>query len=135
MKKSILKSIGIIAVVVMSLTSCSSSDDDNGGGGNANQRNVKFEVTGNFTGDLSATFIVASGGAVSEDLPSLPWIKEITYEPSVSGTGISVGGTGGVAGQTLTVKIFSGGTLISTTPATANNNGTVTISAPSYIFQ
>ncbi|MBY0433037.1 MAG: hypothetical protein K2U26_02900 [Cyclobacteriaceae bacterium] len=100
----------------------------------ARSRDIRFEVSGNFTGKLDATFITASGGATNEDIPSLPWSKSITYASSVSGTTITIGGGGGVAGQTVTVKVFAGNKEVSSTPATANSSGIVVVVSPTYVF-
>lgn len=97
-------------------------------------RDIKFEITGNFSGTMNATFFTASGGATNESIPSLPWTKSITYQSSVSGTTITLDGSGGVAGQTLKVKIFAGGLVVSETPGVANNAGIIVIAAPAYVF-
>ncbi len=97
-------------------------------------REIRFEVTGNFAGMLATTYVNESGGGTSESIPSLPWNKSITYPASVPSTGISVGATGGVAGQTIRIKVFAGGTLISDTPGVADGSGSVVIAAPSYTF-
>jgi hypothetical protein len=97
-------------------------------------REVKFEVTGDFSGTIDATYITAQGGATNESLQSLPWTKIINYESTVSGTTITIGGGGGTAGQTLTVKLFAGGSLISETPGVANSSGIIVIASPTYVF-
>jgi len=96
--------------------------------------NIKFEVTGNFSGTIDATYITAGGGATNESLLSLPWTKSIIYESTVSGTTITLGGGGGAAGQTLTVKVFAGGSIISETSGVANSSGIIVIASPTYIF-
>lgn len=100
----------------------------------AKSREVKFEVSGNFSGTIDATYITASGGATNETLPSLPWTRSITYKSTLSGTTITLGGTGGVAGQTLKVKVFAGGSVVSETPGVANSSGVVVVASPTYIF-
>ena len=100
----------------------------------AKSREVKFEVTGNFSGTIDATYITESGGATNETLPALPWTKSINYQSSVSGTTITIGGGGGVAGQTLKVKVFAGGSVASETSGVANSSGIIVIAAPTYIF-
>jgi hypothetical protein len=97
-------------------------------------RDIKFEVNGSFSGTIDATFITASGGATNESILSLPWTKSITYQSSVSGTTITIGGGGGVAGQTLRVKVFAGGSLVSETPGVANSSGVVVVASPTYLF-
>lgn len=121
--------MGIVTLFLLSLSNCKKDDPTP-----ATSRDIRFEVSGNFTGNLDATFITASGGATNEDIPSLPWTKSITYASSVSGTTITIGGGGGVAGQTITVKIFAGNKEVSSTPGTANSAGIVVVASPTYIF-
>ena len=127
-KKLITRSL--ILFLTTFILSC--SDDDNGPA--VNKRNVRFEVSGNFSGVMDATYITESGGGTNETIPSLTWTKEINYAASVPSITILVGGYDGVAGQTITLKVFSGGKLISSTPGTANSNGVVAITAPPYVF-
>ena len=126
------KYLKVISIVIyFSGLGVSCSEDDSSP---AKSRDIKFEVTGNFTGTLSATYINAIGGGAHESIPSLPWNKTLTYASTVPSTALSVGATGGVAGQTVRVKIFAGGTLISDTPEVADASGMLVIASPTYIF-
>lgn len=129
MKRTIFKSVFAIFFIVTILLSCSKDDDST-----PSSRVVKYEVTGNFSGTLDATYILANGGGTNEVISSIPWIKEITYASTVPSIGILVGGFGGNASQTITVKIFVGGEEISSTPETANSDGTIVVDSPDYIF-
>ena len=117
---------------VLCVVGSACSDDD--GGGKSGSREVKFEVTGNFTGEMSAVFLTASGGGTTESINTLPWSKTITYESSVPTTQIGVAGAGGNFGETLTVKVIVGGSEKSSTPGTATNSGSISVSAPAYAF-
>lgn len=97
-------------------------------------RDVKFELTGSFSGTLDVTYTTASGGATNESVAALPWTKAITYQSTAQGALITVGGRGGTAGQTLMVKVYAGGTVVSETPGIANSSGIVVVSTPTYIF-
>lgn len=97
-------------------------------------RVVRFEVAGNFSGRLDATFITASGGGTNESIATLPWSKDITYATAVLSTGLTVGGTGGLAGQTIVVRVLAGGTQVSSTTGTASSSGTVVVATPAYVF-
>ena len=100
-----------------------------------NSRQVKFEVTGNFSSTLTPTYYSESGGiGTNSDITSLPWSKEITYQNGVTGTSINVKGNGGVSGQTITVKVYSGGNEVSSTSGTANNDGIISVQAPAVVF-
>lgn len=124
----ITKALLIIAILLFAV-SCGKDDVKP-----VKSRDIKFEVTGNFSGTMDATFITANGGATNESISSLPWTKSITYQSSVSGTTITIGGGGGVSGQTLKVKVFAGGSVVSETSGVANSSGVVVVAPPTYIF-
>lgn len=107
---------------------------DNNDPAPAKSRDIRFEVTGSFVGVLSATYMNASGGGTYESIASLPWNKSITYAAAVPSMTISVGATGGTAGQTIRVKVFAGGILVSDTPGVADNSGMMVVTSPTYIF-
>ncbi|MDO1449905.1 hypothetical protein Q0590_26735 [Rhodocytophaga aerolata] len=123
-----LKALSIFAISFFVLA-CSKDDPKP-----AKSRGIKFEVSGSFASTLSATYINASGGGTVESITSLPWNKNITYTPSVPSMAISIGATGGTAGQTVRIKVFAGGTLVSYTPGVADGSGMVVITSPAYIF-
>ncbi len=125
------KYLKVISIVIFSWLGVSCSEDDSFP---AKSRDIKFEVTGNFTGALSATYVNATGGGAYESIPALPWNKTLTYASTVPSTGLSVGATGGLAGQTVRVKVFAGGTLISDTPGVADASGMLVVAAPTYVF-
>lgn len=97
-------------------------------------RNVRFEATGTFSGRSTAAFTLANGATTVEDIPSLPWTKDITYAQTVLGTGLVVSGSGGVAGQTMVLRVLVGGSQVSSTPGTALTGGVLTVSTPPYLF-
>jgi len=132
--KNVLLSVVIISVLFM-LNACKKDKDDTGGG--QSNRKVKFEITGNYTGKLLVAYTTSNGGTESATINSLPWIKEITYNNTVGGIGIG-GGTDvpglGIAGQTVTVKIFpSGRSVVNGTPAVTGANGVVNL--PNLVYQ
>ncbi len=120
-----------LSILTFSFFVCACSQDDPAPAGS---RVVRFEVTGNFAGALSATYINAGGGGSNETIASLPWNKDITYAASVPSTAMTIGGSGGSAGQTITIKVFAGGSLKSETAAVADSRGMVVVGSPSYIF-
>lgn len=99
------KYLKVISIIIFSYLGVSCSEDDSSP---AKSRDIRFEVTGNLTGALSATYVNAIGGGVNEFIPALPWNKTLTYASTVPSTGLSIGATGGVAGQTVRVKVFAG---------------------------
>ena len=125
------KYVKVISIIIFSWFGVSCSEDDSTP---AKSRDIKFEVTGNFTGALSATYVNATGGGANESISALPWNKTLTYASTVPSTALSIGATGGVTGQTVRVKVFAGGTLISDTPGVADASGMVVVAAPTYVF-
>jgi hypothetical protein len=68
---------------------------------------------------------------------SVPWTKEITYPANVQGVGIGGNSSSvvGVAGQTVTLKVYSGNKLLYTKSATADANGLVGFPTYAFVFQ
>jgi len=128
-----MKKLFFLFTIVSSLILGSCSSDDNGNGGSSS-RDVKYEITGNFSSTLDVTYITASGGATSTEVTSLPWSMSFTADASSTGASFSAGGSGGTPGQTITLKIYQGGQLKSTTEAVANSDGFVVASAPAIVF-
>jgi hypothetical protein len=122
--------IGFSILIISVLAPACNNDDP----APSKSRDIKFEVTGNFSGTISATYINGSGGGTYETIASLPWTKSITYSATVPSMAMSIGAVGGAAGQTIRLKIFAGGKLASDTPGTADNTGRIVITSPVYIF-
>ena len=132
--KKRLSNFGTLFFGVMSfLLSCSKNNDTGG----PNKREVKYEVTGSYSGQILFAYTDASGGNTSTIIIGLPWTKEITYSNSLGGFGYG-GNTNlpnfGLAGQTVTVKVYSGGTIVQTKVATANARGLIDIPSSAYVF-
>lgn len=130
--KSILKTFAIVLTLAFTAVSCSSDNDDKGSGNNS--REVKYEVTGNFTGPLTAVYIEKLGNATSEEIAKLPWTKEFTADASNKGVTVSAMGSGGVAGQQITVKMFVGGKVVNQLTSTASSNGGIDATLTAYVF-
>lgn len=129
MKKMFL---GLFMAASVLATSC--SDDDNDGGSSNKSRDIKYEVTGNFSGDITAAYTTASGGATTAEITSLPWSLAITAAPSVQAVAFSVQGSGGTEGQQVDVKVYQGGREVSSVEATANSSGIFVASSPAVVF-
>lgn len=97
----------------------------------------KYEITGNYSGNLLVAYTNASGGTESTTVTSLPWSLELTFAPSVGGMGFGGGSNGknGVAGQTLTSKMYSKGVVVQSGNATADANGVINLPGLGYVFQ
>ncbi len=122
------------ASILLLATACKKDNNNTPTPGQSKSRAIKFEVTGNYSGIINATYITESGGGTNEDITALPWAKSINYNASASGTTISLGGHAGQPGQTVTLKVYAGGTEVSSTSGTAKSDGIVVVVAPSYVF-
>lgn len=123
--------LAIPLVMIFTTIACSSDDDEP----SANKREVVYTITGNYTGTVfKVSYITANGGATQESITTLPWTKEITYLSTVAAATMTVAGAGGTAGQTITLKVVSGGKEISSSPATADAGGSIVVAAPSIVF-
>ncbi|MDA6072429.1 hypothetical protein NJT12_22645 [Flavobacterium sp. AC] len=129
--KSILKTLAIVLTLAFTVASCSSDNDNNSGSGS---RDIKYEVTGNYTGKLSTVYTESGNGGQNADINSLPWTKEFTAGADTYGAGITVSGFGGVVDQTITVKIIVGGKVEKETTAKATSDGIIVAAPGSFVF-
>lgn len=97
-------------------------------------RNVRFEATGNYSGRLTAAFVLANGANTVEEIPSLPWTKDVSYPATARATAVAVDGSGGAAGQTIVLRVIVGGSQVSSTSGTALTGGGINVASPPYIF-
>jgi hypothetical protein len=130
--KTHLKQIMLMLALVLTVASCSSDDNDNTPINKS--RDVKYEVTGNYTGTLGATYIESGDAGQSVDITSFPWTKEFTASTDTSGASITVSGYGGVKDQTVTIKIIIGGKIEKETTAKATADGIIVGSPGPYVF-
>lgn len=130
--KSIFKTAVLVLTLAFTAVSCS-SDDDNNSEPTAS-RDVKYEITGNFTGELDVTYMEKSGAPLIEDVLALPWTKEFTANADSDGALVHTSGLGGVAGQTVTAKIYVGGKVVSELTGTANSDGIIVVHPNTYVF-
>jgi hypothetical protein len=129
-----MKKIAIALIIVLTVFSSCSKDDDNGI--NLSSRSIRYELTGNFTGNnIITAYTTASGGTITEQITSLPWTKEITFDAGVSGSNITISGAGGMEGQQATLIVKKGGNPVgSPTTATVDARGIFTIVGPVVVF-
>ena len=114
-----------LLVAFMALTSCSSDDDK----GSTGSREIKYEVTGNFSGEkLDVTYTV-NGGVTSSEVTSLPWSHTFTADSNTMGASLSAGGFGATPGEKITIKIFQGNTEKASVEGTVNSSGIVAVVA------
>lgn len=104
---------------------------------NNKSRNVKFELTGNYTGNITVAYTLANGGTQAFSDIRLPWTKEIVYENSVGGLGFSGSGEislSNVPGQTVTINIYSDNKVVKTGSASVDSNQILILPTLSFVF-
>ncbi|MCU0322440.1 MAG: hypothetical protein MUE72_08490 [Chitinophagaceae bacterium] len=100
-----------------------------------NSRTLQFEITGNFSGQIIASYTGATGNTINEQLTSIPWLKEINYNANVTAAVIGVSGSGGMANQEVSLVIKKGGVQISAPLIfKANSAGGLIGSAPGILL-
>lgn len=139
MKINILS--GLLLTTFIAFSACKKENNNTptptpGGGNNpVKSRDVRYEISGNYSGKLKVTYFQAGGGIGSTPDVTVPWTKEITYQASVGGVNLSAGGhEGGLPGQTVTLKIFVGGVEKHTATGEVGSNGVVSVITDTYVF-
>jgi hypothetical protein len=122
-------------LIIMVITSCSNDSGNNNSA--PTSKSAKFEITGNYTGHIFIVYNDNVSGNTSLIVTSLPWSKTIDYPNTVQGIGISgnaVTSNTAAAGQTATLKIYNGTTVVSQSSITADANGLFSFNTLTYIF-
>ena len=134
MGKYILRAVAIFLQLFV-LIGCSSNDDKVTNQNNS--RNIKYEITGNYSGQLTVVYNDNVSGNTVVTVTKLPWSKEITYQTNVQVIGIgasSVVGQYGSSGQSASLKIYSDGIVVKSETAATNANGVINFSPLAYGF-
>lgn len=131
-----MKSFKIISILTLAFIICftfsaCSSDD---GGSTPQNRNVKYEITGNFTGKFLVVYSNEVGAAQTVDGTSLPWSKEITLTTVNTASFSSQSTTAGTSGQMATAKLIVNGEVKRTETKTADEMGRIIFSNLNYTF-
>lgn len=133
MKNYVKKTSLFLTLAIFMLGACKKSNDNKP---SADNRKIKYEVTGNFTGKLVIVYSDnVSGNTVVSEV-TLPWTKEITYASNIQAIGIGGSSTSvGVPGQTATLKIYAGGVVKASQTNTAGNVGELSLPTIAYDFK
>jgi hypothetical protein len=135
MKNKIVLFTAVLLLLSLNLFLTSCGDDDPAPDNKS--RNVKFELTGTYTGKVDVTYTLANGGIQSFSDIQLPWTKELVYENDVLGLAFTGSGeisAANVPGQTVNIKIYSNNNVVKTGSATVDNNQVLVFPALSYLF-
>lgn len=129
--KHLSVSVLSFALVIILLSGCKKDKDEN----KNSSKNVKYEISGTYTGKFTVIITDNDSGTQTINEVSIPWSKEVTYGDKVVGIGIGVTPTDyGKTGQTAVMRIYSGGTVVKTSNATADQTGLIAIPTLSHVF-
>ena len=127
-----MKNLALLIITSIGLLVSCKKDSENG---NSSSRNLRYEISGNFTGIFFASYTTAAGGTSNEQITSLPWSKEITYSSNVTAASIALNGNGGTSGQKVTLIIKRDNKPVGTPiVVVANSAGAFSEAAPVVIF-
>lgn len=134
MKKQLNFIFSSIALVCI-LQSCTKDDvgsSPNGGGSRA----IKYEITGNYSGEMIVVAATNNDDFEVIEVKKLPWKLEFTAKESIKTiVATAQGSTPGVAGQTATLKTYVGGTEVSSGTGTALSSGFISLTNKVYILK
>ncbi len=76
-------------------------------------REIKYEIIGTATGTFDVSYTPATGGIITEEITSLPWVKRITIQQQIPSVGLIATTKSAISGQTISVKIYAGNEIVS----------------------
>lgn len=124
LKMPLRYTIAFVIAAAFSFSSCKKNSDSS----SSASRNIKYELTGTYSGALSVNYVNADGVQQGVNITSLPWSIEVTIKETdfvfISfGAQTGVAGPYGQLGQTLTGKIYQGGSLKKDATVNATSSG------------
>lgn len=127
MKTKFGKLFSVLAIAsFFSIILFSCSGDDDNGPGNNNARDMKYEITGNYSGSLNVIYTDEGGSQQLIEISSLPWSKSLTVNNDVPivvlGAGVNSSNPGN-EGETVTFKIYRNNEVVAESTHTAISNG------------
>jgi len=129
---TIKKSLFILFASLACLTSCFKDPPTTTGP----RDDIKYEITGNFTGKLTIVYNDNINGSTVSYNDSIPWTRQFRFLPlNVTAIGIGAQSSApGLPGQTVTIKIYSLHNIVKTSTATAGSMGEIAVPAISFNF-
>jgi hypothetical protein len=127
-----MKTITLIFITAILFTFSNCNDENPAA---SNEKKVKYQITGNFTGKLLIVYTDVSGSNKTlTDIPA-PWSQEVTYPASTFTVGIGAqASVTGSPGQTATLKIFVDGKEVKSSTATTGSLGEIILQTIAYSF-
>lgn len=133
--KKLLKPFFATITLILIIQSCS-KDDIFSPSSISGSRAIKYEITGNYSGEFIVVATTNNDDFEVMEVKKLPWKLEFTAKESIKTVIIQAqGSTPGVAGQTATLKTYVGGTEVSTGTGTALSSGFISLTNKLYILK
>jgi len=122
----------IVALPLFSLSSCKKSNDKQSCACN---RQVRYEIIGNFTGKFNIVFTNNNNGNTNANDISLPWATEISYNNYVKKISIDCASSAnGMPGQIASIRLYVGGALRGSHTSVAGPTGELSFPTQHYEF-
>lgn len=134
--RSLVKMTLVLGLLSVCLPACDKEKQAPSNEGSAiNNREVGIEISGNYSGTFDVGYVGETGSTqAATGQTQLPWTRNIVYQASVTHTSAQVTGFGGLAGQTMTLKVTIGGTIVRNETAIAQSDGSIAIAPLAYAF-
>lgn len=126
------KSIISIICLAFTILACSKTDNVTPASGS---RAIKYEITGNYAGIITLAITTNNDDFDVMEIKKLPWKLEFTAKQSITFVGGAGSGSGGVGGQTATLKTYVGGQEVSSGTGTALSAGFLNVTNKTYILK
>lgn len=120
-----------IFILTLVILSCSKTSDVSPTGSRA----IKYEITGNYTGIITLVITTNNDDFEVMEIKKLPWKLEFTAKQSITFVGGAGSGSGGVNGQTATLKTYVGGREVGSGTGTAFSSGFINMTNKTYILK
>lgn len=131
--KIYFKKTALFLTIALICFSCSNDDDSN----DKNSREIKYEVAIINSGIFGIIYTDSDGEDTLEEIENTnngPWIKEVKLDDNVKEAKIAVGVLSGTKGNTITVKVYSGGKLVREKTASTNANQLINLQVEPYVI-
>ncbi|MDI9311097.1 MAG: MmpS family transport accessory protein [Limnohabitans sp.] len=121
------------------LFACTSSNSNTGNQTTPTQsRNVKYEITGDYSGKVTIVYQNQSGTFITETNVALPWTKEFTAEATTQSVGYNLRTTststlGGI-NQTVIAKLYIGGEIKKSETKLSDASGSISFDNLMFYF-
>jgi hypothetical protein len=135
MKKLLILFCSLFLITsILFLSACGDGDSSNPSN---KSRNVKYELTGSYTGKITVVYTLANGGIQAFSDIQLPWTQEVIYESSVQAIAFSGNGDvslDNVPGQTVNIKIYSDNKVVKSGSASVSSDKILILPTLTYLF-